>query len=722
MNKTKLLTISLLAIFLFSTSGQTAVMGQSQAIETNFELYYYTSSGSRITESYALYIKQALAPLGIDVVIFAKPFGQFVGDLLHSSSGRPFDIAHVRFVGGGATPEFAWHYASDQYYYGGAMLQLQDPDWQAWQLEDVGLNNTDIDNMIYNIDFDMDLAQRYDDFKAFNQLYFDKLLYDLPVIALESRTSMWKGYGGATNELWNPDEGIMGSRAFGAKWTADTPAARKGDANEMVLSTTVPQKKTFDPGQSTDSATTDITRYMTSGLLTFDNGYLPHPDIAYNYLTRQTPAMFDDDNNATTPDVSAIKMTFLLRDDAYFAATTDKDGNPVATKMVDANDFKLALDYWMIFTARDDLSVNGEYLYSGLFKDEVSTTITTNDTISLWYYTYSQTPDDVFKYGGFSPLPSHLLGGDLHYHNETSGADLVAPLDINIPFDPQLSAEWKQWATLEGHSLTGPYEITDFQDDAYSYVARSDYYFPNEWDVQTYYDAAKMAALETEYNTTLDTWGPTDTRMVDHQAAWNWAFAGSETDHTKPTSQGIEKFTWLVIVDINNRLIKFDAGELDAFAPVGLGADVVASQSSNPNYVVKAVPLTGRGPELLVLNLLNPHLKKYNVRRAISLAIDRDVLIQIHDGFAKAWYSIADPYSGIWDEIQATNHAYSYEAARDLMRSEGYKAADSNKDIGQASIPQPGDVANILGLPGFEFYIALMSVFVAVPIVRRKRN
>ena len=192
--KNKSLAIGIVLVFILSINGQVqTVSGQSQFIETNFELWYYTEAGSRTTESYALYIKQALAPLGIDVKIVAKPFGQFVGDLLHYTTGHPFDLTHIRFVGGGPTPGFMWQYHSTRTSFGQSMYQLHYPELQEWFAEDSGVTIEEVDTLLEDIEFELNLNIRKELVTEFNELYMTKLLYDLPVIAQSYLTTMWKG-------------------------------------------------------------------------------------------------------------------------------------------------------------------------------------------------------------------------------------------------------------------------------------------------------------------------------------------------------------------------------------------------------------------------------------------------------------------------------------------------------------------------------------------------
>jgi hypothetical protein len=758
MNKIKTMSFAVILVFAASVVAQSNLaVADTQFVETNFELFYYTNSGSRTTESYALYVKQALAPLGIDVKIFAKPWGQFVGDLLHSTAGQPFDIAHVRFSGGSPTPAFDWHYGSSSFF-GSAMLQLDNEDWQANQEADIGKTAAEIDDMIFDIDFELDLTKRLAAFETFNQFYFDNLLYDLPVVARSFITAMWKGYGGPNNELWSAQDGIVASRALGADWSlTDMPETRKnyysGLSNGFKAEDTFrfsnrgPQAYNLDPDQSEDSEQTDLSRWTHNGLIQFDKDWQPHPDIAWNYyqetglnLTDYTGLSSVGYLNQTSGETNigenmteATRYTFFVNPNAQWSATKDADGNDVAAHPVDANDFALAYELLYNFILDDGLEVNGEdtYLNAGLMGWNVSTTVTTDDTLTVWYDELGRTPDDDINFA-ISPLPAHLLGGDLTYTNATDDSVTVGTIkelvfdrlfdndDSTVALDPWDTAEWDAYESVAGNTVVGAYVLDELEVGEYfNFKSRADFWYPNEWDIDTFYDdGADFTALEASSGfADLSVWAPH--RDVD-QEAYNWAFAGSESDHTKPTSQGIDVIEYPIIADINADLIAFEAGQLDAFGSNGLGAEQVQKHEENPDLILKAI-VPNQGPELIVFNLLNEHLQKIDVRRAITLALDRENFVKIHDGFATPWYSVAYPNSGLYDTKQASGASYDYKAAAALMKANGYFAADDNTQQPDADLPGANEIIGAT-LPGFEFLAALLGVFVAVPVMRRRRN
>jgi hypothetical protein len=667
MGKDKLMSIVLMVVFITSINGQVSTLSaQDQFIETNFDIWYYTQAGSRTTESYALYTKQALAPLGIEVKIIAKPWGQFVGDLLHKTTGHPFDITHIRFTGGAPTPGFMWKFHSTKTSFGQTMYQLDSIDFQEWQEMDAGVTTQEVDQMLEKIEYERDLAIRKELITEFNELYMTRLLYDFPVVALTFLTAMWKGYGGENNELWNADEGIIDSRKLGAKWTEFTPNERVSNNTHMRLSTVPPElEEMFDPNQSFDSATSDITRYMHNSLLDFDSNYTAHPGIAWNYYYDFIPdKTYDHDDNSTTPEVGIYQYTWFLGNKTYWSSTTDTDGNYVAAEVVDAQDFVLAYDMFK----HPETKVNGKEIFDTVLNYTASTTIFSNDTFTININANHLTPDDYINFGSVSPVPHHILGGNLTLNTTHS-----AFVNDFVNWNPQESEEWKHWASYLGHSLAGAFDIVEyFEGELYSYAARDDYWYPNEDDIAKYYDSEIFTTLEEQHGFKFDIFDP-NTNDINPQAIY-WAFDDNIS------SQGIESFEYVIIDDINAVLLAFDAGNIDSFVSTSVGAQIVENHQNNENLVIKEQFLP-RGPELLVFNLLNDHLKKINVRLAIVYAIDRDEIIKIHDGFAKPQYSIVWP--GLEDWIVPYEIIYDYNTSRDLMRYEGYQALQNPEFVNE---------------------------------------
>jgi len=758
MNRTKTFAFLTIAIFFLSVNGYVSqVAAQESQLEENFELLLMTNAGNRIRESYAFFIKQAVAPLGIDVEVLAKPFGQFVGDLLHISTGQPFDLAIVGFAGGGPVPDFMWKFHSTRTSFGQLMYQLNNPDWQEFMEADIGVSTAEVDALLEEIDFELDPIIRRDKLAEFTELFMTDLLYDLPLTTVTGRTAAWNGYNLPDGSVYDVDEGLYASRALGAVWDADTtPEKRKtADAglDALQFRIAVPNAPgMFDPYQVFDTSTGAQSSYLTQSLLSFDGGFAARPGVAQQWVMEDV--VFDHDNNASTADVFVEqgKHTFILNPAFVFPAFTgvDKDGNAVSydAKVVDGHDVALVLDMFNHPTT----SVNGKQSYTDpVAKWEVSTTLYANDTISVYLNPGQVKPDDYVTFGGATPLPSHILGGALDYNNGTAeNPDWEVITVQDDTFNPQRSVQWDNWAESNDISLVGPMAVSAHPGDLsigdfFSFEARADYPYPNEWDImQTYANASHKATLDTMYaamNTTgwsvtnLGTWAPHSGQVNDE--AYYWAYGSDAANMVKPTTQGITKVIIKVIPDVNAALISFENGDLDAFGSSSLGANTVAEHSNNPDFNVQET-FGISGPQLLVFNLLNEHLQKRNVRYAIASVLDKDEMTKINDGFAKAQHAptwlVYDRFAPIDFKGAGANGEdlswytpvpvpIDYPTARDLMRLEGYKAAESNlPDTSQEEVPIDNVVSTVLGEAGSEFIIGLsIFAFAAISFVRRQK-
>ncbi len=622
----------------------------------NFSIDFYYQAGSPNQQTQGLYIKEALKPLGINVELHPIPWGSFVGKLLHYNEYDDFDLATVRFSGEKPVPDFMWQYHSTQTSFGQSLYQLHYPEFQDWQLEDVGVATADVDQLLEDIEFEQNLNIRKSLIDQFNELFMTKLLYDYPMYSSTAKTSMWKGYGGENNELWNPDLGALESRMLGATWTSYTPSERISSSTHMRLSLDSPASaEMFDPNQSFDSATSDLTRYIHDGLLYMDENYQTHPGIAWNWYFRDSGVTYDHDNNVVTPEIDTIELVYLLRDDAMWTETTDVSGNAVPTEAVDAQDFVLAMDMY-----KHPLSlISGKEYYDPVVDYFASTSITNNDTFTIRINAEEFAVDSYYTYGAISPVPAHILGGELYYNFNTAKVSDFAS------WNPQQAEEWTHWASPEGHSLVGAYDIVDLNiGEYYSYAARNDYYYPNEDDVDTFYDPVALFAIETDTGLDLSIFAPHMNTIHPSPLYWAW------DSPAKPSSQGIETFEYVVIDDINAVLLVFDSGNVDLFESSGLGAQQVKEHEENPNLVVKT-SLQARGPESLFFNLLNPDLKKFNVRLAIAHALDKQLMTEISDGLAVPHDSVVWMNSGFYYD-DSFGIDYDLDYAKSLMELEGY--------------------------------------------------
>jgi hypothetical protein len=454
-----------------------------------------------------------------------------------------------------------------------------------------------------------------------------------------------------------------------------------------------------------DSATTQLTSIMSLTSLNYDADFGAHPGIAYNFGIKDSVAV-DWDNNASTPAEVSEKgrLVFMYRDDAFWSPYTDMDGVDHPAHAVDAYDMMFTYQILKLaeygIPALDDY-INGLENFDGLWDFNVTTTSHADDTLNLWIEPGTATPDDYIVYGGYNPpMPTHILNKTLTYDTGSGYiyGDIWDLADQGII--PQDTLEWKHWAgTLNandysGVSLVGPYDVREVvKNDFRHYVARNDFFFPNEWDSERYYAAnpSGFAALEAEFGVSFATFGPTFYSSAPDAFYWAFDDVGGQE---KPTEIATNHFFYSIIEDINAISLAFESGATDLFLSTALGAETVEQHENDPTKQVFAAD-PDRGAELLVFNLLHPDLKKINVRRAIAHALDKEQLLAIHDGFgviqnSPVWHS-QDPryYTDFGLD-------YNYATARNLMRSEGYVASETNVDVVKPPEPPVTSVFNTL--------------------------
>jgi ABC-type transport system substrate-binding protein len=288
----------------------------------------------------------------------------------------------------------------------------------------------------------------------------------------------------------------------------------------------------------------------------------------------------------------------------------------------------------------------------------------------------------------------------------------------------------------------------DIAANFWDFTARDDFVFPNEWDIRTAYadDPSGFDALYATMNTTgfpgnAGTFAPHAT--ADPEAHY-FAYAGTEANMVKPTEQLIDTVVAKVIPDTNAALIAFESGDLDSFGSSALGANTVADHEDDVRFnVFETFAISG--PVLLVMNLLNEHLQKRDVRFSIASMLDKEEMTKINDGFSSPSWS---PVWLVYDRFAPNQFIgagedgadlswytpfvvpYDFSVARNLMLAEGYDVPDEfNFDTtGNVApidvvattlinaITEAGSLGNewLVGITGF----AVMSI----AIVRRRRT
>ncbi|MCY3415060.1 MAG: hypothetical protein INQ03_25640 [Candidatus Heimdallarchaeota archaeon] len=596
--------------------------------EINFTLIYLMEEGNDLDMHYASFLNESLFDLGIGITIKTVSPEAYEFTLLNS---HEYDLAVTRLQNNKITgleagiseltsvhqevPILYPRYASTSDL-GKNLYQLNDPDWQAWQSEDIGYTQSEIDEIIQIIDTASPVEEKYDVLETFTSFYFENLLYDLPLTVTTARLKVLTGYGGPNNELWDPMEGIIRSRMLGAYWET-MPQERIYNATHLNIPSEYPGKLDFNHLTTGEPTSNIIGQLLMDSLLQIDRNGDIHPGLAWNVLRQET--------NTT------VEYCFLLRDDAYWTDTVSVYGEFIKGERLDAKDFEVMLDD-----------------YSGALKEKIdyntSSTIFDEDTLHIFLDKKFSNENDLLELGKLKPFPSHILMRDY------------------VEYQERLN----HWGTLTGYSSVGPYSILKSTENGLSFSSRPDYYFPNEVDVQRYYNDTLLETLELRFNTTLNSFNPS---VLPNNNSHYWS---TKTLNSNPSTQGIDTIDILWYYDEEQKLNDFNSGKLD----------VIVDWSEEPqfstgyddySYIVKTI-IPNLSYEMLIYNRLNDHLKKINIRKAISYALNYHTLIETDitaPGTMIPWYCITysyhGQYSAIWEE-----RVYSLERARDLMRIEGY--------------------------------------------------
>ncbi|MHA2248994.1 MAG: ABC transporter substrate-binding protein [Candidatus Kariarchaeaceae archaeon] len=649
-----LMTTVVIICFITSSYAQITTTKAGTPREPNFELTLIL----RPYESLHGYIlPKSLEPLGIKVNIEVQRRPEYVTNFDNALS---WDLIRVgynvnNFPKVPSIP-FEWRWEG--------FIGLETPAWKAQLLKDTGRNQSDIDAMMRAINDELNIYKRNILIDEFAKLFMDELLYELPIWNLSWPTVGWSGYTGVDNDTWDdlidydPSRDQNGDylihyRALGATWD-NNPAFRNANSSTFRLPWDGSDESSFDPYSGGEGGDLTLVQFLHDSLLNFQNGLYPHPGLAYQWF--QEDWIIND-----TYSIENGKHTFWIRDDAYWSATLDAKNNTITKHQLDANDFAFTLQLFQDFKSVNLYSQHQDN-YNQIENWEVSTTLTPNDTISL--YVSEPTIESYYSLGKLQPMPVHILNHTLEYNTTHFGL----PTELSdAGLNPQDTKEWTHWRqcgfSCKGYSLVGPYEIAGYNWDSskgpikFQYRARDDYYYPNEWDAHRYFNQNPSA-----FPLGFDIFAP---HWNNASKAHYWAFNGTESSKIKPTSQGIEVLEYMM----EDSISLFKQGLVDY-----VGVTNLLELVYNSSTYVKERPTFGP-PLSYVFNLQNPHLKKLNVRKAIAYAYNLDIF-----GYPKNQYQLpAKSPIGHWSSVyQDYGYEYNYKKARDLMILEGYWAEDSN--------------------------------------------
>ena len=158
-------------------------------------------------------------------------------------------------------------------------------------------------------------------------------------------------------------------------------------------------------------------------------------------------------------------------------------------------------------------------------------------------------------------------------------------------------------------------------------------------------------------------------------------------DDNKNVLPYIDKYVVLIVGDLNNELLKFEAGELDVISV--RGKDLARFKSNEKKEDFKIYNLgPNTGTMFLAFNLNTrknkegeyyvPLIKQkwfnnHNFRKAIDYAIDRNAMVyNIANGVAQPLYTAESLSSIFLNEKLASGHERNIEYAKELLAKEGF--------------------------------------------------
>jgi peptide/nickel transport system substrate-binding protein len=160
----------------------------------------------------------------------------------------------------------------------------------------------------------------------------------------------------------------------------------------------------------------------------------------------------------------------------------------------------------------------------------------------------------------------------------------------------------------------------------------------------------------------------------------------------------LERVVLRVMPDETARMLALEMGDVDVVT--GLSPDTAKRLAGNPEIVVHEVP--GRTVAFVLWNLREPQLADARVRRALSLAIDRDRIVgEILQGQARQGTSLLPP--AMWNHhVGLAADRRDLVAARRLLREAGWDDRDGDGVCERDGVPLRFELLARGGSPAFD--------------------
>ena len=209
--------------------------------------------------------------------------------------------------------------------------------------------------------------------------------------------------------------------------------------------------------------------------------------------------------------------------------------------------------------------------------------------------------------------------------------------------------------------------------------------------------APAMSIVDAETMESVKNFGsdPKDTIGSGPYVVTEWEANDHYTLEYNPKYWGdeptVKKVIIQVIPDVSTQNLMFQNGELDLIDLMNLDSAIVESTYKTV-YADQVVSTPKIGLTYLTFNENQKYLKDANVRKAISMAIDVDAIIDgIYYGNAVREHGIIP--TGIWAHNDSfEGYSYDPDAAKALLKEAGYKDGEISFEIAMDSGTSDGNI------------------------------
>jgi len=160
----------------------------------------------------------------------------------------------------------------------------------------------------------------------------------------------------------------------------------------------------------------------------------------------------------------------------------------------------------------------------------------------------------------------------------------------------------------------------------------------------------------------------------------------------------LERVVLRIIPDETARMLALELGDIDVVT--GLNPDAAKRLAGNPRINIHEVP--SRNVTYVLWNLRQPPFADPRVRRALSLAIDRDRIVgEIMQGQARQAASLLPP--AMWNhDVDLAPDRRDLEAARQLLREAGWEDRDHDGICERDGVPLRFEMITRAGSPALD--------------------